>query len=168
MRFFFCTPYNYFIWKLLMLFATFIELFDNSKRCGCRPWRSYVDSSTSFMMLSDDPVLSREHYMHPHPVNRECVPSRYVILLCLRRGKTRNDDGAWIRIQERRRAMGIAGQIERIAAEVLYLLGSYYLPNDTCDLPFIASSWVLTTVNFSRVYTTLYCLEGVAYPLLSR
>jgi len=79
---FFCTPYNYFIWKLLMLFATFIELFDNSKRCGCRcrPCRSYVDSSTSFMMLPDDPVLSREHYMHPHPVNRERNVSQVVTL----------------------------------------------------------------------------------------
>ncbi|EGI60048.1 hypothetical protein G5I_11839 [Acromyrmex echinatior] len=75
----------------MMLFATFLRLFDNSKRCGrrCRLRRSYVDSSTSFMMLPDDPVLSREHYMHPHPVNRERNASQVVILLCLRRGKTR-------------------------------------------------------------------------------
>ncbi|KYQ52924.1 hypothetical protein ALC60_08002, partial [Trachymyrmex zeteki] len=45
------------------IFAT-IELFGNLKRCGrrCRPRRSYVDSSTSFTMLPDDPVLSRKHY----------------------------------------------------------------------------------------------------------
>ncbi|KYN36325.1 hypothetical protein ALC56_09285 [Trachymyrmex septentrionalis] len=40
------------------------------------------------MTLPDDPVLSREHYMHPHPVNRERNASQVVILLCPRRGKT--------------------------------------------------------------------------------
>lgn len=41
------------------------------------------------------PVLSWEHYVHPHPVNRERNASQVVILLCLRRGKTWNDSGAW-------------------------------------------------------------------------
>lgn len=58
-------------------------------------------------------------------------------------------------IRGRRRAMGIAGQIEKIAAERCYTFpGSYYLPNDTRDLPFVAPRSALaftTTVDFSRV-----------------
>lgn len=38
-------------------------------------------------VIPDDSVLSWEHYVRPHPVNRERNVSQVVILLCLRRGK---------------------------------------------------------------------------------
>lgn len=68
-----------------------IGLFTNSerRRHRRRSRRSYVNSPASFMMLYRTiPVLSWEHYVHPHPVNRERNASQVVILLCLRRGKT--------------------------------------------------------------------------------
>lgn len=113
-----------------------IRLFGNSERRR----RSYVNTSSFTMLYRTILCYHGSTTYTLHPVNRGRNVSQVVILLCSRRGKTRNDSQARMKI--RKRTMRIAGKTERITTERCYI---------SLDLRFCRMILATFAIDFSRV-----------------